>query len=176
MIRREIEFQRAGKQAHIIFKFNALVDEQIIQLLYEASQEGVKIDLLVRGICCLRPGITGISENITVTSIVGRFLEHSRVYYFYNGGNPQVWCGSADLMPRNLDRRVEIIFPIEDQNLARFIREDILETYLRDRRNAWIMQSDGTYLKVQPEEKDGASSQQWFMSNTPSQKERQSHR
>jgi polyphosphate kinase len=176
MIRREIEFQRAGKQAHIIFKFNALVDEQIIQLLYEASQEGVKIDLLVRGICCLRPGIPGISENITVTSIVGRFLEHSRVYYFFNGGNPQVWCGSADLMPRNLDRRVEIIFPIEDPGLAKFMREDILETYLRDRRNAWIMQSDGTYVKVQPEEKDGASSQQWFMSNTPSQKERQSHR
>jgi len=149
MIRREIEFQRAGKQGHLIFKVNALVDEQIIQLLYEASQEGVKIDLLARGICCLRPGIEGVSDNIRVVSIVGRFLEHSRVYYFNNGGNPQIYCGSADLMPRNLDRRVEVIFPIEDQQLAKFIRDSILETYLRDKKNAWSMQSDGTYLKVQ---------------------------
>jgi polyphosphate kinase len=172
MIRREIEFQRSGKQGHLIFKINALVDEQIIQLLYEASQEGVKIDLLVRGICCLRPGIEGISENIRVTSIVGRFLEHSRIYFFNNGGNPQIYCGSADLMPRNLDRRVEIIFPIEDPQLASFVREDILETYLRDRRNAWIMQSDGTYVKEIADEKDGLSSQQWFMTNTLAQKER----
>ncbi|HEY9792341.1 MAG TPA: polyphosphate kinase 1, partial [Candidatus Obscuribacterales bacterium] len=176
MIRREIEFQRAGKQGHLIFKVNALVDEQIIQLLYEASQEGVKIDLLARGICCLRPGIEGVSDNIRVVSIVGRFLEHSRVYYFNNGGNPQIYCGSADLMPRNLDRRVEVIFPIEDQQLAKFIRDSILETYLRDKKNAWSMQSDGTYLKVQSDDKDGVSSQQWFMTNMPSQRERNLNR
>jgi polyphosphate kinase len=175
LIRREIEFQRSGKQGHIILKINALVDEQIIQLLYEASQAGVRIELFVRGICCLRPGVPGVSENICVTSIVGRFLEHSRIFYFNNGGNPQTFCGSADLMPRNLDRRVEVIFPIEDPQVAKFMRDDILETYRRDRRNAWKMQPDGSYVKVEPEEKDGVSSQQWFMTNSPSQKERQSH-
>jgi polyphosphate kinase len=173
LIRREIEHHRAGREAHIVFKINALVDEQIIQLLYEASQQGVKIDLLVRGICCLRPGIAGVSDNITVTSIVGRFLEHSRIYYFHNGGEPQIFCGSADLMPRNLDRRVEVIFPIEDLRLANFIREEILETYLRDRRNAWLMQSDGTYRRLEATDSDLLGSQQWFMLNSASQKERQ---
>ena len=127
---------------------NALVDEQIIQLLYEASQQGVKIDLLVRGICCLRPGIEGISENIRVISILGRFLEHSRIFFFNNNGKPEIYCGSADLMPRNLDRRVEVLFPVEDPKLARHLREELLESYLNERGNAWLMRADGTYTLI----------------------------
>ena len=118
LIRREIQHQRTGTQGHLIFKVNALVDKSMIQLLYEASQAGVRIDLLVRGMCCLRPGVAGVSETITVTSIVGRFLEHSRVFWFRNGGTEEVYLGSADLMMRNLDRRVEIIFPILDRVLS----------------------------------------------------------
>jgi len=144
LIKREIEHQQAGRQGHIILKINALVDEQLIQLLYEASRAGVKIDLLVRGICCLRPGIAGVSENIRVISILGRFLEHSRVYFFNNDGKPDIYCGSADLMPRNLDRRVEVLFPIEDARLARQIRE-ALSAYVNERFNAWQMQPDGSY-------------------------------
>ena len=168
-IKREIDNQREGKQGHIILKTNALVDEQIIRLLYEASQNDVKVDLLVRGVCCLRPGIAGVSENIRVTSVVGRFLEHSRIYYFNNGGNPQIYCGSADMMPRNLDRRVEVLFPIEDPDFARYLRQDVLETYLQDRVNAWTMQSDGTYRKLKPRENENCvSSQQWFMNQVSS--------
>jgi polyphosphate kinase len=167
MILREIEHQKNGKSGHIIFKTNALVDEQIIQLLYQASQQGVRIDLLVRGICCLKPNLEGISENIRVVSVVGRFLEHSRIYFFNNAGMPEIYCGSADLMPRNLDRRVEVLFPINDPELARYVRDDILETYLRDRENAWLMQSDGSYEKLSPEEDSAKmSAQQWFMANT----------
>lgn len=173
MILREVEHQKAGKQGHIIFKTNALVDEQIIQLLYQASQAGVKIDLLVRGICCLRPGIPGISENIRVLSIVGRFLEHSRIYFFANDGTPEIFCGSADLMPRNLDRRVEILFPINDPDLAYYVRFDILEMYLRDTENAWMMHTDGSYTKVQPAnpEDPKLSAQQWFMATTAQRSE-----
>ena len=115
LIKREIEVQEKGGQGHLIFKVNSMVDKKMIQLLYKASQAGVKIDLFVRGICCLRPGIPGISENIQVTSIVGRFLEHSRIYYFRNGGNEEIYLGSADLMPRNIDRRVEVLFPVQDK-------------------------------------------------------------
>jgi polyphosphate kinase len=166
-IQREIDHQNNGKQGHIIFKTNALVDEQIIQLLYRASQAGVKIDLLVRGICCLRPGIPGFSENIRVISVVGRFLEHSRIYFFANDGKPQIFCGSADLMPRNLDRRVEVLFPINDEELAHYVRFDILETYLRDCESAWLMQSDGAYERLAPDPQSGKlSAQQWFMANT----------
>ena len=114
LVKREIELHKKRGSGRMIFKMNALVDPAMIRLFYQASQAGVKVDLLVRGICCLRPGIPGVSENIRVTSIVGRFLEHSRIFYFRNGGEEEIYLGSADLMPRNLNRRVELIFPVED--------------------------------------------------------------
>lgn len=173
-IRREIEHHKNGRQGHIILKTNSLVDEQIIQLLYEASQNGVRIDLLVRGVCCLRPGVPGVSETIRVISIVGRFLEHSRMYWFNNGGAPQIYCGSADMMPRNLDRRVEVLFPVEDPQFAKYLRDDVLEAYLRDRVNAWIMMPDGTYIKALPEKSESKlSSQAWFMHQATTGRERQ---
>jgi polyphosphate kinase len=145
MIRREIAFARAGEPARLIFKTNALEDLAIIKLLYEASGAGVKIDLLVRGICCLRPGLPGVSSNIRVTSIVGRFLEHSRIFYFRNGGREEIYAGSADLMPRNLHRRVEILFPVKSPALLRRLRDEVLGGYLADTANARHMQPDGTY-------------------------------
>ncbi len=148
LIEREIAHSQAGRPARIIFKVNGLVDRQMIRLLYDASSAGVKVDLLVRGVCCLRPGIPGISENIRVTSIVGRFLEHSRVFFFENGGAHEVYMGSADLMPRNLNERVETIFPVRDPELVRTVREDILELYLRDNVKARRMHADGTYTRV----------------------------
>lgn len=164
LICREIDHAHNGKKAHLIFKANALVDPQIIQMLYEASQAGVKVDLLVRGICCLRPGIKGISDNITVTSIVGRFLEHSRIYYFHNNGNQQIYLGSADLMPRNIDRRVEVLFPVQSPGLIKHIREDILDIYLQDTIKARRMLSDGSYERVKsPDDKPGINSQAWFL-------------
>jgi polyphosphate kinase len=150
LIRREIAHQHQGTPGHLIFKLNALVDKGVIQLLYEASQGGVKVDLIVRGICCLRPGLEGLSENIRVTSIVGRFLEHSRIYYFRNGGQEEIYLGSADLMPRNLNRRVEILFPVEEARLIRHLRDVVLETYLADNVKARQMLSDGTYRRLQP--------------------------
>jgi len=164
LICREIENATKGKKAHLIFKANALVDPQIIQLLYEASQAGVKVDLLVRGICCLRPGLKGISENITVTSIVGRFLEHSRIYYFHNEGDEQIYLGSADLMPRNIDRRVEVLFPVQSPSMIKHIRENILEIYLQDSVKARRMLADGSYERVKTSEnKSGVNSQSWFL-------------
>jgi polyphosphate kinase len=147
LIEREIEHQRQGQRGHMILKMNALEDTAMIHLLYRASQAGVEIDVLARGICCLRPGIPGISDNIRVTSTIGRFLEHSRIYYFRNGGAEEVYAGSADMMPRNLDHRVEIIFPVSDQKLVRRLKDEILEQYLLDVRNARIMQADGTYTR-----------------------------
>jgi polyphosphate kinase len=147
LVRREMELSRRGQGGHLIFKMNSLEDPAMIRLLYEASCNGVKVDLLVRGFCCLRPGVEGVSENIRVISIVGRFLEHSRVYYFRNGGDEQIYLGSADLMVRNLDRRVEILFPVENRDLVIRLREDILGTYLADTRNAHVMQPDGSYLR-----------------------------
>jgi len=164
MIRRESEIAKRGGAGHMILKMNALEDTEMIRLLYEASQAGVRVDLLVRGICCLRPGLPGISENITVISIIGRFLEHSRIYYFANGGEPELYAGSADLMPRNLDHRVEIIFPIADTKLVKRVRDEILSRYLCDEQNARVMQSDGTYVRAA--QKDGAGrldSQQLFL-------------
>lgn len=152
LIQREIEHQQKGGQGHLIFKMNALIDKEMIRLLYQASQAGVRVDLLVRGMCCLRPGVSGLSENIRVTSIVGRFLEHSRIYYFYNGGAEQVYLGSADLMPRNLDRRVEILFPVRDPRLIRQLRDHILATYLADNVRARVMCPDGTYKRLTPPE------------------------
>lgn len=147
LILREIEHQREGRGGHIIFKMNALAHKEIIALLYEASQAGVKIDLIVRGPCSLRPGVKGVSETITVRSIVGRFLEHSRIYYFGNGSTPELYLGSADMMPRNLHKRVETLFPIEDRKLAKQIRDGILESYLKDEAKVRIMLSDGTYSR-----------------------------
>jgi polyphosphate kinase len=137
----------------IIAKMNSLVDTRIIRKLYEASRAGVRIDLLVRGICCLRPGLPGVSENICVLSILDRFLEHSRIYYFHNGGNPEIYSGSADWMPRNFKKRAEILYPIEDTELKTRIINEILMTYLNDNGKARLMQGDGSYVRVKP--KDG---------------------
>ncbi len=145
-IRREIEHARQGHPAHLILKMNALEDVTMIHLLYEASQAGVRVDLIVRGICSLRPGVAGISENIHVRSVLGRFLEHSRVYFFSNNGQPEVFLGSADIMGRNLNHRVEILFPVENRKLISLVRDTILETYLTDTRSARSMRSDGTFV------------------------------
>ncbi|MBW4622493.1 MAG: polyphosphate kinase 1 [Cyanosarcina radialis HA8281-LM2] len=151
LIRREIENCQRGATGRIVAKMNALVDTQIINTLYEASQAGVQIDLILRGICCLRPGVEGLSENIRVISIVGRFLEHSRIYYFYNNSQEEVYIGSADWMNRNLDRRVEAITPIEDKAIAKDLQE-ILGVMLSDNRQAWDLQPDGRYIQRCPVE------------------------
>ena len=150
LIKREIEHQERGEQGHLIFKINSLVDKPMTQLLYQAAQAGVKVDLLVRSMCCLRPVIKGLSDNIQVKSIVGRFLEHTRIYWFRNGGNDEVYLGSADLMLRNLDRRVELLFPIEDKRLVRHLRDEVLAIYMADNVKVRRMLSDGTYVRVQP--------------------------
>ena len=150
LIRREIKHARDGSNAHMIFKVNSIVDSEMIALLYEASQTGVRVDLLVRGICCLRPGLMGISENITVTSIVGRYLEHSRVFYFLNEGHEEIYLGSADLMERNLNHRVEVVFPIEKPETIRFLRNEVLANYLRDNQRSRIMQPNGRYKRYKP--------------------------
>jgi polyphosphate kinase len=149
--RREMEFARQGKPARIVAKMNALIEPQIIQTLYQAAMAGVKIDLIVRGICALRPGIRGISENIRVRSIIGRFLEHSRVYYFHNNGDPELFCASADWMERNFFRRIEVCFPILRKQYRDQIVED-LETYLADNVLAWDLRADGTYERLTPGE------------------------
>jgi polyphosphate kinase len=148
LVRREIEHARAGQKAHLIFKVNAIVDTRFIALLYEASQAGVKVDLFVRSMCSLKPGIKGVSENINVVSIVGRYLEHSRVYYFHNGGKEEIYMGSADLMSRNLDHRVEVLFPIESTEHIRYLRDKMLEMYLKDNTRARVMQEDGSYVRI----------------------------
>ena len=163
MIRREIALQAKGVEGRLIFKMNALVDPHVIQLLYQASQAGVKIDLLVRGICCLRPGIAGVSDNIQVISVVGRFLEHSRVYYFRNGGEEEIYLGSADLMPRNIDRRVEVLFPLEGPGLVEHVRDKILKTYLADTIKGRQMKSDGTYVRRSPSGRRALNSQEWLV-------------
>jgi len=164
LIRREIEHQRTGERGHLIFKMNALVDMRMIQLLYEASQAGVQVDLLVRGICCLRPGLAGVSDNVKVTSIVGRFLEHSRIFYFRNAGQEEVYLGSADMMPRNLDRRVEVAFPVEDPKLVRFLHDQVLAVYLADVVKARHMKADGTYDRPSGRNNaDSMNSQEWFI-------------
>lgn len=164
LIHAEIERHKQHGDGHLIFKMNALEDAGMVRVLYEASQAGVEIDLIVRGVCVLRPGLPGISETIRVRSILGRFLEHSRIYYFHNGGDELIYVGSADLMPRNLNRRVEILFPIEKQRLIRRLRDRILAKYLEDEDGARIMQPDGTY--VRPEHTTGKkllNSQAWFL-------------
>jgi len=151
LIEREISHALSGRGGHLIFKINALVDPKMTDLLYRASQAGVQVELIVRGICCLRPGLPGLSERITVRSIVGRFLEHSRIYYFANGGAAEVYLGSADLMQRNLDRRVETLFPLEDPALVAYVRDHLLDVYLRDNVRARILLPDGTYVHTHPE-------------------------
>jgi polyphosphate kinase len=164
LINREIEHQKSGRGGHLILKMNALVDKEMIRALYRASQAGVKVQLLVRGICCLRPGVPGVSDNITVTSIVGRFLEHSRIYYFYNGGEDEVYLGSADLMPRNLNSRVEVIFPVTDPNLIKTVRDSILGTYLKEQAKARHMLPDGKYVRDENAGKKNAfNSQETFI-------------
>jgi polyphosphate kinase len=149
LIQHERDLARAGKEGRIIVKLNSLVEESLIGALYEASQAGAKIDLIVRGICCLRPGVPGVSENIRVISIVGRFLEHSRIYFFGNGGKPKVYLGSADWMPRNLFRRVEVVFPVRDPNLRKRVTDEILPTYLADCVKARELGEDGVYRRTQ---------------------------
>ncbi len=162
MIRREIEHCRQGNTGRIVAKMNSLVDPKIIATLYEASQAGVQIDLIVRGICCLRPGVVGVSDNIRVISIVGRFLEHSRIYYFYNQGDEEVYIGSADWMRRNLDRRVEAITPVEDPEIIKDLQE-ILAVMMADNRQAWELQPDGRYIQRQPEDAKEQCAQKIFM-------------
>lgn len=163
-IERETNRHRQHGDGYIAFKMNALVDTQCIQALYDASQAGVRVDLQVRGICCLRPGLSGISETITVTSVVGRFLEHARIYYFHNGGHKDVLMGSADLMPRNLDHRVEVIFPVEDPQWREVIINEILGVGLRDNVQARRLLADGTYERVQLATGEvGLNSQQWLL-------------
>src|SRR3984957_120119 len=146
LIKREIGHAERGQKAHLILKMNGLEDLHIIRLLYQASQAGVKIDLLVRGICGLRAGVPGVSDNIRVISIVGRFLEHSRIYYFHNGGREEIFLGSADFMSRNLHHRVELLFPVENKRIMARLRDDILAKYLTDNRNARHMLADGSYV------------------------------
>jgi len=164
LVRAEIARHREFGDGRLIFKMNALEDPGMIRLLYEASQAGVEIDLIVRGVCSLRPGVRGLSETIRVRSIIGRFLEHSRIYYFGNGGDELVFCGSADLMPRNLNRRVEVLFPVEDRRLIRRLRDRILAKQLEDDVGARLMQPDGTYIRVKRQPgKRLVDSQAWFL-------------
>jgi len=164
MIEREIEHARAGRGGHLIFKMNALVDAPVIRALYRASQAGVKIQLIVRGICCLRPCVPSVSDNIEVISVVGRFLEHSRIYYFHNGGEEEIYIGSADLMPRNIDQRVEVLFPVQDEKLIRRMRDDVLAIYLADNMKARRMLPNGSYVRKKPADgKKRVNSQEWLL-------------
>ncbi len=151
-----------GKEGKIIAKMNALVDPEIIDHLYEASQVGVEIDLIVRGVCCLRPGVKGLSETIRVVSIIGRFLEHSRIFYFGNGGRPELYIGSADWMPRNLDARVEVVTPVMDAKIQEEVKR-IINITLSDNRQAWDLQPDGSYIQRQPGDEPERASQVQFM-------------
>tara|TARA_R110001606_G_scaffold383581_1_gene545928 strand:- start:2810 stop:5053 length:2244 start_codon:yes stop_codon:yes gene_type:complete len=146
----EIAHAKAGKRAHIIIKVNALTERRLIDKLYDASQAGVKIELILRSMCCLRPQVKGLSENITVRSVIGRFLEHTRIYYFYNDGDERLYCGSADWMDRNLFHRVEVAFPIEDKKLFKQIYQDGLLNYLQDNVQAWALNGDGIWQQIQP--------------------------
>ncbi len=163
LIEREAQHARAGRPARLIFKNNAVTDSGMIRALFAASQAGVPIDLITRGVCCLRPGVPGVSETITVRSIVGRFLEHSRIYYFENGGAPEVYIGSADLMERNLDRRVEVLCPIRDPDIRHHLRHVVLDALLRDTDRATRLMPDGEYLRCQPDPGDAPFSSQSYL-------------
>ena len=167
LINREIENIQNGGNGRIIFKMNSLVDPVIISALYEASNNGVRVELIIRGICCLVPGVEGLSENIKVTSIVGRFLEHSRILLFFNNGNEEVFLGSADMMQRNLDRRVEIIFPVQDEKLKNSLIKTVLKTYLKDNVKARKLLPDMSYQTIHPHAGDKIiDSQEWLMNHT----------
>jgi polyphosphate kinase len=162
-IQREIAHAKGGRKARLIFKVNSIVDPELIQLLYEASQAGVKVDLLVRGMCCLLAGVKGLSDNIRVISVVGRYLEHSRIYYFFNNGNEEIYLSSADIMSRNLDHRIEIMFPVENPAHLHYLRHDVLETYFKDNLRARIMQPDGSYTCSKPLNVENFDVQDWLM-------------
>jgi polyphosphate kinase len=162
-IERETAHAEAGRPARIVAKLNALNEAQVIQALYRASQAGVEIDLIVRGACTLRPGMPGVSERIRVRSIVGRFLEHSRVYWFGNDGAPEIYCASADWMERNLKRRIEVAFPILDPVLAARVYEETLANYLADNTEAWLLDGDGRYTRAEPGDRPPHSAQQWLL-------------
>ena len=162
-IQREAQHASDGKPARIVAKINSLNEPQLIDALYAASQAGVTIDLIVRGICSLRPGVKGLSENIHVRSIIGRFLEHSRVYYFLNDGDEEFYCSSADWMDRNMFRRNESCFEIRQKAMKEQIRHD-LELFLKDNCQAWVLQGDGRYERLQPKEYDRISAQESFLS------------
>ena len=162
-IDREIERHKEKGNGYLGWKLNALIDKEIIQALYTASMAGVKIDLNVRGLCCLRPGIKGISDNIRVVSILGRFLEHARIYYFHNGGDEEVLLGSSDMMPRNLQKRVEVLFPVGDKKLRNALVKDILEVHLADNVKARMLRADGSYVRVQPAHGEKKMSSQLWM-------------
>ncbi|WP_239948523.1 polyphosphate kinase 1 [Dyella terrae] len=162
-IERETAHAEAGRPARIVAKLNALNEEQVIQALYRASQAGVEIDLIVRGACTLRPGMPGISERIRVRSIVGRFLEHSRVYWFGNDGTPEIYCGSADWMERNLKRRIEVAFPILNPELAARVYEETLANYLADNTESWLLDDSGRYTRAEPGDQPPHSAQQWLL-------------
>ena len=161
LIARETEHAREGRRGRIIIKVNAITDDQMIRVLYRASQAGVKIDLIVRGICSLRPGIPGISDNIHVRSIVGRFLEHSRIFWFENDGADEMYIGSADLMERNLDRRVETLCGVRDSEIREHLRDVVLNSYLRDTERATVLDSEGRYTR--PPAGSGSFSAQHFL-------------
>jgi polyphosphate kinase len=157
LIRREAEHARAGRPAHIVAKMNALLEPSVIEALYQASQAGVQIDLIVRGLSILRPGVKGLSDNIRVRSIVGRFLEHSRIFHFANGGNDEFYMGSADWMPRNLFERCEVVFPVRDSASINRIHNEILPAYLADTVKARLQQPDGAYVHASKLFKDAPS-------------------
>jgi polyphosphate kinase len=173
LIEREMEHAKAGRPARIIIKNNGLADAAMIRTLYRASQAGVRIDMIVRGLCCLRPGIPGISDRITVRSIVGRFLEHSRIYSFENNGSPEVYIGSADLMERNLDRRVEVLCPIADPALRDHMRGTVLEALLSDTHRSWMLQTDGRYVRATPPEGASPLNSQKFLLDWYTQQDRE---
>jgi polyphosphate kinase len=163
LIAREADHARAGKPSRIIVKVNSLLDKNMVQELYRASQAGVQVDLIVRGICSLNPGIRGISDRIRVRSIVGRFLEHSRIYYFQNGGEEEIYLGSADWMPRNLHERVEVVFPLRDPLLRDRVKNEILAAYLADNVKARVLQRGGGYIREQAKGKTAPFSSQNFL-------------
>jgi polyphosphate kinase len=165
LIRRERKHKRAGRPARIIIKANSITDVEVINNLYDASRAGVEIDLIIRGICCLRPGIKGLSENIRVRSIVGRFLEHSRIYYFGNGGGEgaELFIGSADLMHRSYDRRVEVLVPVLDANLKKYLRDTVLDAYLRDEVNTSVLRPDASYKRAVLRGGGGFNAQMFFV-------------
>jgi len=162
LIAREADHARSGRPAQIVAKMNSLVDADVIAGLYAASQAGVSIDLLVRGICCLRPGIAGVSEHIRVHAVIDRFLEHARIFHFKNGGQDEVFCSSADWMPRNFRRRVEVLFPILDETLKKRVLEEVLGTMRSDTVKGWLLGSNAVYQRIQVEG-PGLRSQTRFM-------------